>query len=126
MGMKRLVAFGALLVLTRPAEAQVSSAGVTWTLHVFDILGDHVINVAYAGGTLPNTGMTTCVQQRIRNFTDQAGNPQQEIDITCSVGISSKVTLVQTCYSAQRDRSFGAMKVEDAVNNFTISLACSR
>lgn len=125
LGSKYVVVL-ALALLEQPAHAQLSQAGVSWRLRVYDMLGEHAINVASSGGTLPNTGLTTCVQNPIRDFNDASGNRQQEIRITCSVGISAKVTLIQSCFANQVDRSFGAMKVDDGLSTFTVSLACNR
>ncbi len=58
-----------------------------------------------------------------QTFRDENGDVQEEVRVTCDLVPAKKVTLIQTCYRAIPDRSFGAMRV-DGVSPYTIALQC--
>jgi hypothetical protein len=121
---KAAIVIGALaLVAVSDATAQAQAGGVRWGLFVTDVLGERSYVVNRAGARLPSTGLDTCVQQPVHTFRDSNGDVQEEVRVTCDLVPAQKVTLIQTCYRAMPDRSFGAMRV-DGVSPYTIALQC--
>ena len=121
---KGAIAIGALALLAASdATAQAQGGGVRWALFVTDVLGEHAYVVNRAGARLPSTGLDTCVQQPVHTFRNTDGDVQEEVRVTCDLVPAQKVTLIQTCYRAMPDRSFGAMSV-DGVSPYTIALQC--
>jgi hypothetical protein len=116
-------ALAIVLGVTASAEADTGTL-VTWRGRVYDILGPHTFEVSPRGGKIPHTGFTGCEQEPVRVFRDKEKNLQEEVRVTCKVGIGAEVQLIETCYVSRPDQSFGALKVKDSINEFTVSLAC--
>ncbi len=121
---KGVIAIGALALLAASdAAAQAQPSLVRWELLVTDVLGEHSYAVSRGGGRIPSTGLDTCAQMPVRTFRDANGDVQEEVRVACDLVPAQKVTLIQTCYRAIPDRSFGAMRV-DGVSPYTITLQC--
>lgn len=121
---KTAIVIGVLATLAGvDAPAQAQGSGVHWSLSVTDVLGQHDLVVSRGGGRLPSTGLDQCEQKAVRDFRDTDGDLQEEVRVTCNL-LTSKVTLIQSCFVSQTDRSFGAMRV-DSVSPYTIALQCA-
>lgn len=123
----KLLLLCAGLLFAASADGQVSSTGVSWSCKVFTSLGlNYEKALTVNGGEIDHTGIRPCVQAPLRRFRDSSGNLQEEVRITCEVGVSGKASLVQTCFAGKPDSSFGAMRVDNGYENYTVSLACHR
>jgi hypothetical protein len=117
-----VLALGTFL-LASPLNAEGGTMS-NWELDVTNILGRQTYSVAPDGGKVPGTGMVGCDQAPVRAFKDKDGQVQEQVRVTCPMPLGPKVTLIQGCYGLRVDSSWGAMRVEGGVDNFTISLSC--
>jgi hypothetical protein len=122
--MKTLIA-SFILALATSTSIQ-AKADPLWNIRVYSLMGQKDYTPNNNGGEIPNTGfgLSGCKQEPIRIFRDTNNNLQEQVTITCKVGISSEVQLIETCYLNLPDSSFGAMRVKDSIENFTISVSC--
>jgi hypothetical protein len=115
----------ALCLILLPASANAQSdSNVQWFLSIKTPFDQTTYNVSRNGGKIGSDIGMTCVQDPLRHYRDNDRNVFEEASITCKVGIISEVSLVQSCMFNRHDQSFGALKVKDGMNNYTISLGC--
>jgi len=112
-----------IFLLASPLNAEGETLS-TWELGVTNILGRQAYEVAPGGGKVLGTGMVGCDQAPVRVFKDKDGQVQEQVRVTCPMPMGPKVTLIQGCYGVRSDSSWGAMRVEGGLDNFTISLSC--
>jgi len=112
------------LLLTTSANAQ-DDLLVQWSLIIRNSFGQSVYTISPQGGMIhDNTFTYSCIQNPIHVMKDNTGNLQEEVAITCKVGIVSEVSLVQNCLVNRHNTNSSVLKVRDNLYNYTISLAC--
>lgn len=131
--MKRnfLVATAAIGLCIVVSDVQAQTSNVNWFCKVFNQVGSYTSEyqhiVTREGSAVFGTGFPGCKQETLRVFKDKNNDLQEQVRITCEVGINTHISVMTNCYALKTDQNFAAMSIDDGVlNKFTIALSCKR
>ncbi len=128
--MKSRNAIASAIIMTSificPKDSSAEPKGkVVWEGYFVDGLGKHSLLITDWGGPLPFAS-ASCTQEPIRHLeTSSSETFREQVIITCSTGLTTKVAFGQSCYRYKRDHNQAVMQVDNGyLKQFIIAVGC--